>query len=183
VHIKLPGREETTYVTSAVVDTAGQDNLIVLLLSTDCNLSGTSGAPSGVPLAVAATLVPYTFTPTTETLYSVPLTRDSIEQDVDVEVQLKLPGVAVAVYLVPAASPLPFSHEISRALFAGVATSFATARGTREKTVTIVEPAPVPIVLTPTTVIVYSVPTVRPVIEHPVEVEVHCDPPGIAVAV
>ena len=58
VHIKLPGLEETTYVTSAVVDTAGQDNLIVLLLSTDCNLSGTSGAPSGVPLAIAATLVP-----------------------------------------------------------------------------------------------------------------------------
>ncbi len=113
----------------------------------------------------------------------MPLTRDSIEQDVRVEVQVKSPGVAVAVYLVPTASPLPFAHETSRALFAGVATSFVTARGTREKTVTTVEPGPVPIVFTPTTVIVYSVPTVRPVIEHSVEVEVHCDPPGIAVAV
>ncbi len=58
VHLKLPGREETTYVTLAVDVTAGHDNLIVLLLSTDCNLRGTSGAPSGVPLAVAATPAP-----------------------------------------------------------------------------------------------------------------------------
>jgi hypothetical protein len=113
----------------------------------------------------------------------VPLISDEIEQDVEVEVQVKSPGVAVAVYLVPTASPLPFSQETSRALSAEVATSFVTASGMREKILTRLVPVLVPVVFTPTTLIVYSVPTVRLVIEHLVEVDVHCDPPGIAEAV
>ena len=79
---------------------AGHAIVTDLLPTTDIEDAGTSGVPSANPVAVVAVPVPYVLAPTTDTVYSVPLMRPVIVQEViavSVEVQVAPPGVAVAV--------------------------------------------------------------------------------------
>jgi hypothetical protein len=77
--------------------TAGHDKVTVRLLTTEVIFAEISATPSGVPLIVVELPVPYLLAPATEMLYSTPFVSAAMEQEFDVEVQVKSPGVAVAV--------------------------------------------------------------------------------------
>jgi hypothetical protein len=69
-----------------------------------------------------------------------------------VEEHVPPPGLAVATYVTPTASPSVCVHEIFRALFCAAATTAVTAPGIpMGKTVTAVDATPTPIALFATT--------------------------------
>ena len=80
-------------------------------------------------------------------------------------------------------SPVACCHEIPNELSITVAVIFQTASGGRTNITTVDTGGPVPNELTPTTEIVYSVPSVSPGMEQVVDVVVQNAPPGVAVAV
>jgi hypothetical protein len=88
--------------------------------------------------------------------------------------------------VIPVVSPVACCHEIPNELPTTVAVMFQTASGGRTNVTTVDAEGPVPNELTPTTVTVYSVPSVSPGIEQVVDVGtggVQDAPPGVAVAV
>ena len=58
-HLMFPGFAIATYVTFAVVVTAGHDTVKVRLPIADCTTAGTAGGPSGAPVTETAVVEPY----------------------------------------------------------------------------------------------------------------------------
>jgi hypothetical protein len=85
--------------------------------------------------------------------------------------------------VIPVVSPVACCHEITNELPTTVAVMSQTASGGRTNVTTVDAEGPVPNELTPTTVTVYSVPSVSPGMEQVADVVVQNSPPGVAVAV
>ena len=99
--------------------------------------------------------MPYVFVATTDTVYLAPFTSPEIVHDViaiAVDEHVPPPGLAVAMYVIPVASPAVCVHETFRAFFRPTATTAVTASSMPTgETVAAVEATPVPIPLVATT--------------------------------
>jgi hypothetical protein len=135
-----------------------------------------------------AELVPSTFVAVTVNVYSTPLRRPEISQEVDALVQVSPSGDEVTVYRVIERPPsetgaahetvteLPVAPTPLTELGAPGAPPGMTASDASEA-------APAPTMLVAMTVNVYETPLVRPVTVHEVVLLVQVRPPGLDVTV